>query len=352
MMSISSVKSREDSQGGAERPRAYSYVRFSTPEQAKGASYERQVEMAQAFARERGWELADVTYKDLGVSAYRHKNAETGALRAFLTAVEVGDVPSGSFLLVESLDRVTRNSIVDAQALFMLIINSGITLVTLSDRRTYSRESVNANPTELIVSIAIMMRGHEESAIKSQRVSDKYARKRKAAAQGDKSKPFTRALPAWLDWSEEARDFVALPEKVAVVQRVYTMADGGMGQHLIAQHLNTEGVPTFERRGGQRRASVWHSSYIQRLLTNSAVVGTFTPQLRGKDKHKPVPLDPIENYFPQVIERELYERVASRARATAARGRHATVETKSVFAGLSKKCSSMHYAEMWLSTIV
>jgi DNA invertase Pin-like site-specific DNA recombinase len=95
--------SRQDSQGAVERPRAYSYVRFSTPEQAKGASYERQVEVAQAFARERGLELAATSYTDLGVSAYRHKNAETGALRAFLTAVELGDVPSGSYLLVESL---------------------------------------------------------------------------------------------------------------------------------------------------------------------------------------------------------------------------------------------------------
>src|SRR5262245_16904987 len=87
----------------AERPRrAYSYVRFSTPDQAKGASYERQIEMAQAYARERGLELAETTYKDLGVSAYRHRNAETGALRAFLDAVEHGDIPRGSYLLVES----------------------------------------------------------------------------------------------------------------------------------------------------------------------------------------------------------------------------------------------------------
>ena len=53
------------------------------------------------------FELAEDTYKDLGVSAFRSKNSKTGALRAFLKAVEEGDIPRGSFLLVESLDRLT-----------------------------------------------------------------------------------------------------------------------------------------------------------------------------------------------------------------------------------------------------
>jgi DNA invertase Pin-like site-specific DNA recombinase len=321
----------------AERLRlAFSYVRFSTPEQAKGASYERQIELAQAYARERGLQLADTTYKDLGVSAYRHKNAETGALRAFLKAVEQDDVPPGSYLLVESLDRVTRNSILEAQALFMSIISAGITLVTLSDRREYSKEKINANPTDLIVSIAVMMRGHEESATKSRRVTDAYDRKRKAAAEHtENGKPFTRMLPAWLTWNEDTQRHEAIPDRAAVVQRIFEMAEEGLGQHAIAQRLNAEGVPTFGGQGNQRKADAWHRSYIRKLLTNSAVVGTFTPHQRRKDGSRSrVPLDPVENYFPAVVERDLFEYAASRAWAIAPRGRNAAVEPKSIFAGL------------------
>jgi DNA invertase Pin-like site-specific DNA recombinase/flagellar motility protein MotE (MotC chaperone) len=313
-------------------PLAYSYVRFSTPEQAKGASYERQIELAQAYARDRGWELAETTYKDLGVSAYRHKNAETGALRAFLNAVEQGGVPPGSYLLVESLDRVTRNSILDAQALFLLIINSGITLVTLLDRREYSRESVNANPTELIVSIAIMMRGHEESATKSRRATDAYDRKRKAAAERtENGKPFTRMLPAWLTWNNDTRRHEAILERAAVVRRIFEFADQGLGQQAIAQRLNAEGVPRFGP------AEAWHRTYVQNILTNSAVVGTFTPRQRRKDaqgNYKRLPLDPVEEYFPSIIDRDLFERVANRVRTTAPRRRNAGVGPKSIFAGL------------------
>jgi len=322
----------------AERPLAFSYVRFSTPDQAKGTSYDRQIELAQAHARERGWQLADTAYKDLGVSAYRHKNAETGALRAFLKAVEQDEVPRGSYLLVESLDRVTRNSILEAQSLFLLIINAGITLVTLSDRREYSKESINANPTELIVSIAVMMRGHEESATKSRRLTDAYERNRKAAiARLENGKPFTRMLPPWLRCPKKAHKITVISERAKVVQRIFTMAEEGLGQHAIAQRLNAEGVPTFGGLGKQRKADAWHRSYVKKLLTNSAVVGTFMPQQRRTDaqgSRKRVPLDPVENYFPAIVERDLFERVASRLRAFGPRGRNAAAEPKSVFAGL------------------
>ena len=35
-------------------PRAYSYIRFSTPEQLQGDSFRRQTAMAEKYARDRG----------------------------------------------------------------------------------------------------------------------------------------------------------------------------------------------------------------------------------------------------------------------------------------------------------
>jgi DNA invertase Pin-like site-specific DNA recombinase len=333
MMSTSSVESRED----IEPPRAYSYVRFSSPKQAEGFSLQRQRDKAAAYAAENGLELdTELKLQDLGVSAFRSLNAKTGALSIFLRAVQDGIVPVGSHLLVENIDRLTRDDIPEAAGLFLSIIGAGITVVTLTNGYSYSRQSLKDLPYEMMQIVMELIRANQESTLKSTRVSDAYDRKRRLAAQGDKSKPFTRALPAWLEWSEETKGFVVIPERAAVIHKVFSMADGGLGQQLIAERLNKEGVLTFERRGNHRKAGAWHRSYVQRLLTNSALVGTFTPHLRGKDKRKPVPQDPVENYFPKVIEHELFERVASRARAAAPRGRHATVETKSVFAGLSK----------------
>src|SRR5262245_3008634 len=123
-------------------PKAYSYLRFSTPEQLQGDSYRRQTQLAANYASQNGLTLdTELTFEDLGVSAFRGRNAKTGALNAFLRAVEDEVVPYGSFLLVESLDRISRDAVVDAQALFLNIIRSGIVLVTLIDGRQFSRES-------------------------------------------------------------------------------------------------------------------------------------------------------------------------------------------------------------------
>src|SRR6516225_502903 len=69
-----------------EQPaRAYSYIRFSTPEQAKGHSLQRQAEAAQAWAAQHKVKLDDeLTFEDRGVSGFTGANRETGALGVFL----------------------------------------------------------------------------------------------------------------------------------------------------------------------------------------------------------------------------------------------------------------------------
>ncbi|MBR0971873.1 recombinase family protein [Bradyrhizobium japonicum] len=62
--------------------KAYSYVRFSTPSQAAGASLQRQTDKAKKYALEHGLTLdTELNMMDLGVSAYRGKNAHTGGTR-------------------------------------------------------------------------------------------------------------------------------------------------------------------------------------------------------------------------------------------------------------------------------
>src|SRR4051812_945485 len=97
-------------------PKAYSYIRFSTPEQRKGDSLERQTDKASNYAAEHGLELdTELNLTDLGVSGYRLKNAKVGALGLFMRAVEDGRVASGSYLLIENVDRLTRANMLDAQ---------------------------------------------------------------------------------------------------------------------------------------------------------------------------------------------------------------------------------------------
>ena len=62
-------------------PKAYSYSRFSTPEQADGDSLRRQTEAARDYAARHNLALdEELTFHDPGMSAYHGLNAEAGAL--------------------------------------------------------------------------------------------------------------------------------------------------------------------------------------------------------------------------------------------------------------------------------
>ncbi len=70
------------------RTKAYSYLRFSTPEQAAGDSRRRQTEMAERYAKAHDLDLDNqLTFQDLGISAFSGANLR-GQLGAFLSAVQ------------------------------------------------------------------------------------------------------------------------------------------------------------------------------------------------------------------------------------------------------------------------
>jgi hypothetical protein len=128
---------------------AYSYVRFSTPSQQEGASFQRQMEKATKFALDHGLTLnTELNMTDIGVSAYRGKNARTGALAGFLEAVHKEYVPEGSYLLVENIDRLSRDDFFEAQTLFQQLIVSGINIAVLATGEVYSHERLKKQPYE------------------------------------------------------------------------------------------------------------------------------------------------------------------------------------------------------------
>jgi DNA invertase Pin-like site-specific DNA recombinase len=317
-------------------------IRFSTPEQAHGDSLRRQTEAARAYAARHDLdfdETLDLT--DPGISAHYGKNVEVGKLRAFLDGVRDKIIPQGSYLLVESLDRISRQTVRKAVRTMEEIVEAGVTLVDLSDGgKRYSAETLDNDHGVSFMMMALrFMRAHEESALKSRRLLAAYENKRSKAKQNDTGKPFTRMMPAWLEWQDDAKKVAAIPERASVIQSIFQKAGEGWGQHRITQWLNQQGIPTWGGRGKQRRAEQWHRSYVKKLLTNSAVVGTFTPHQKRTDasgKRTRRPLDPVQGYFPIVVDHELFERVASRIGAAAPRGRNATREPASIFAGVIK----------------
>ncbi|WP_263261880.1 recombinase family protein [Pseudomonas sp. RIT-PI-S] len=318
------------------QPKAYSYIRFSSPEQAKGDSQRRQRDAATAYCKEHGLELAkakEYTFFDAGRSAYKGEHVDdSGELARFLTYVNDGTVPSGSYLLVESLDRLSRDEVMVALNQFTNLLRKGIKIVTLCDKRVYSEDSPSI-AVELIVSITVMMRAHEESATKGKRVSAAWQHKRNLAR--DSKVPLGNACPAWLVLENGA--YRPIKERVDVIHRIFDMAIHGHGQTSILRRLNEDGIPVFGTVGetGRNRSGAWGTSSVGKILNNRSLLGEYQPMhivdgVRCNDG------DAVIGYYPTVIDEGIFLR--ARAARTQRRNSQATRQTKNfnIWQGLAK----------------
>lgn len=284
-------------------PRAYSYIRFSTAEQLKGKSLERQTEAAAVYAAQHGLTLdTSLSLKDLGVSAFRGKNAAVGALGVFLARVADGTVPKGSFLLIETFDRMSRQSAYDAQLTLQNIVNAGVTVVTLLDGKQYSVQILRNDPLALIYAILLMSRSHEESATKSKRIGDGWARKRQQIRPGE---TYTRHTPLWIRVNAAGKTEL-IPARAKLVRQMFDQYLAGDGAFKIAVGLNEKKVPTWTS------TPLWQRKYISRIVSNRATVGEFQPgrsDMHGRRRIRMPDGPPVKDYFPPVVSEDLFDRV-------------------------------------------
>lgn len=298
--------------------KAYSYIRMSTDNQLKGDSLRRQLDASALYAQNNHLQLVDtingIKLADLGVSAFNGKHTQKGTLALFLDKLDKGDIEPDSVLLVESLDRLSRERLSEALPQFLNIVNAGIEIVTLTDNQHYTKEILDNNPGALYISLGVMFRANEESEIKSKRIKSAWSNKRTKAR--DEGKALTAICPAWLKIKDDKSGFTLIEEKARIVRLIFDLCINSCGMYGVAQHLNQKGVPVFGR------GKFWHRSYIAKILTNRAVLGEFHPTelISGK---RTIIEDPIASYFPPVITEEkfLLARAAITRRTNNNRGR-------------------------------
>lgn len=275
-----------------------SYLRFSRPEQAHGDSVRRQLALSDAWVKERGLAI-DTSLSDKGISAFRGANASVGALGTFFSLVQSGRIPRGSILLVESLDRLSRTEIRLALTQFLNLISAGITVVTLSDGKEFSETQCEL--PDLMYSLMVMSRAHEESATKSRRLTEAWKAKRARIAD----RPLTRRMPAWCRL--EGNQVVVVQEKAEAVRTLYRWVLDGMGLTAIVRRANRELSPLG-------RVDYYFRSYVHKLLTNRAVLGEFQPHrityAGGKKRREPVG-EAVQGYYPPIVEPDTFNAVQS-----------------------------------------
>lgn len=298
---------------------AFSYLRLSSDRQLKGDGLRRQMEDTEHYCKENGLVL-DETLQDLGYSGFTGANLEKVALGEFLKRVGAREIPRGSHLIVESLDRLSRDKVMKAFRVFSEILEAGIVIHTLADQKVYTEKSVNENMADLLISITYMIRAHDESRMKVLRQRGAWKTKRAEAA----TKKMTRRAPAWLI-AETGDDgeitFREHPKRGPMVRMIFEELANGIGRDKIARRLNKEGEPAWGH-GGKWHGREWHGGTIQKITDSRAVLGEFQPGKTiivtedGETKRKRVPDgEPIKDYYPQVVPDELWLRARHAADA-------------------------------------
>lgn len=276
-------------------PIAYSYLRFSSARQEQGDSLRRQEKLAETYAQKHNLQLnTTLTLRDLGVSAFKGAHLEKGALGSFVRAIDEGIVTPGSYLLVENLDRLSRQEVDVALEFFLSITRKGIIIVTLDDDMVYSSENIRANWTKLIVALAIMAGAHEQSLNKARRIGEAWENKRANAA----TKRLTKMCPDWLRPTETGWEVIE--EKASGVRRAFELCAEGYGKSSIAKLLNQEQIPALSDAG-------WHPNTVQKLLSSRTVIGEFQAYT-GRHPNRVPAGDPVPNYYPRIVDEDLWLR--------------------------------------------
>jgi DNA invertase Pin-like site-specific DNA recombinase len=293
---------------------AISYLRFSSVIQGKGDSSTRQ-----NASRDRWLEAhPEIPLKremnDLGLSAFSGKHVAKGDLGDFLALCETKEFRAECarrdvYLLVENLDRLSRERILKALAQLEGILESGVKVVTLCDLKTYDSKSLD-NVGEVMMAICAMARAHEESLMKSIRISSAWKKRRKQAAEEGRAFSPT-SNPSWI--RVDNGKMKTIPEAVKIVRRVFELACEGKGVTTIARIMNNEGHPSLNTFRGRKKV-IWNQVTVKKLIRGRTVIGEihfhkFETDESGhpvKDKQgrrKRIPAgEPVKDYFPTIID--------------------------------------------------
>lgn len=297
----------------------YSYLRFSLKRQSKGTSYMRQKELTDAYVGMHGYTLNPMTLRDMGVRAFRGENFEVGVLGKFVMLCESGQIPKGSKLVVENLDRLSRNKVWDALVPLQKILRSDVAIVALPDEEKGIEEFTEYNnktmtEAKIIQLINDLSRGHRESALKSKRVSRAWTWKRsiwqgeaelgKDQFGNDVKPPKRQARPSWLTTDKDGFTWKVIERNADTVRDIFQWVIDGLGSGKIVDKLNEEKRPCFNRCGK------WHVGYINQICRNRSVTGHYQPCKRHDETGKYLPTGEADkDFYPLIVSHTIFNKV-------------------------------------------
>ncbi|KAA9018265.1 recombinase family protein [Sphingobium limneticum] len=269
------------------------YARFSTIEQSKGYSLERQMKNGREYVERNGWHV-ESELKDEGKSAFHGSNRLEGtALHTFEAEARNG-LHRGKILCVENIDRLSRQGAKAAAQLVWALNGHGVDVATWHDRYIY-RADGSGDLMELFSVIIKAQMAYEESLKKSQRSKDNWAKK---YADIEKGAGVTfGGKPAWIDTVDGKH--VINEDRAAVINEMFDWYIDGLGYMAIVQKLNDRQEPVWHTKEYKNAKGGWQFSYVYRLINGRTVIGEF--QRNGTETIS-------TDFYPAAVTLEKYNR--------------------------------------------
>ncbi len=186
-----------------------------------------------------------------------------------------------------------------------------------------------------MMAVMSLFLAHQESRLKSDRLSAAW--KNKKAQARSSNKLATSRLPQWLRVSASGMKIEIVVERADLIRKMFEFSRDGWGCYSICRFLNEQEVPTWTLG-----SDVWKESYVKKILSNRAVLGEYQPYQRVQRDGRSVRIpdgNPISQYFPAIIDEQLFDQAASARRKRLTNGRGRTGRGyANLFSGLLK-CS-------------
>lgn len=166
--------------------KTYGYIRVSTEEQLKGDGIQRQKRLIREYVRSEN--LAKVEFLiDEGKSAFSGANMIAGELGRFINKVETGAIKTPCNLIVENVDRLSRDDPDEAQYQVLRMTRAGVSIHVIGSegksRRVLKR---GMSLADILLTTVDQVRSNLESLAKQERLQGSWETKRKEARESKK----------------------------------------------------------------------------------------------------------------------------------------------------------------------
>jgi len=273
--------------------KAYAYVRYSRAIQATGDSENRQLTALELFETTTGTKIVEIVY-DKGKSAFRGDNARSGNFKEMLDRMQSGAIRRGDFLVVESIDRITRQRVLDGVELLQGILKKGINIYTTVDKKTYSYNDPSRDFENLLMISLIAKRSNEESETKSGRLLSAWKARKARAENGEVIIKKGKSIPYGL--RVEDGKLVIHKEEQEEIKTLFEL-------------LLKFGINTAIAKINETSLKKWNNGTLSKIIKHKTVIGcmaTHRIEYTADGKSKKILTGFIENYYPNLIEPSLF----------------------------------------------